>query len=144
MDNLIYTTATGDEDLKGIIAVRREVFTKEMGIPEEMVFDGHDERMLQIVVKDGETVIGTARVQFLDATKAKLERMAVLQAFRSKGIGRQIISFLDEELRDRQVKQVVLHAQHEAVAFYRSCGFKETGGPFWEVGIKHIKMHRQL
>ena len=51
MDNLIYTTATGDEDLKGIIAVRREVFTKEMGIPEEQVFDGHDERMLQIAQK---------------------------------------------------------------------------------------------
>ena len=144
MDNLIYKTATDDEDLKGIIAVRKEVFTGEMGIPEELVFDGHDERMLQILVKDGETVIGTARVRFLADNQAKLERMAVLQAFRSKGIGRQIISFLDGELKNRQVKQVVLHAQHEAAAFYRSCGFKETGEPFREVGIKHIKMHRQL
>lgn len=144
MENLIYKTATGDEDLKGIIAVRKEVFTGEMGIPEELVFDGLDEKMLQIVVKDGETVIGTARVRFLADNQAKLERMAILKARRSMGIGRQIISFLDKELRNRQVKQVILHAQHEAIAFYRACGFKETGDPFWEVGIKHIKMHRQL
>jgi len=143
MDKLIYRTAASDEDLKGIIAVRRQVFTREMGIPEKLVFDGHDERMLQIVVKDGETVIGTARVQSLEDNQAKLERMAVLKAFRGKGIGRHIISFIDEELRNRQVKQIILHAQHEAVEFYRSSGFKETGEPFWDVGIKHIKLQRQ-
>ena len=86
----------------------------------------------------------TARVLFLTANQAKLERMAILKPFRRKGIGRRLICYLNEELCKRQVEQVVLHAQCSAVTFYKSCGFEESGAPFWEVGIKHIKMQKQL
>ena len=99
---------------------------------------------LHMVVKDGEKVIGTARVLFLPASQAKIERIAILKPFRRKGIGRRIISFLNEELKNKQVEQVVLHAQYPVAAFYRSCGFVESGSPFREAGIKHIKMQRRL
>ena len=120
------------------------MFVEEQDISEDLVFDEHDEEALHMVVKDGERVIGTARVLFLAAHQAKLERMAVSKHFRRRGIGRDIISFLIEELRNRQVEQVVLHAQYLVVAFYESCGFEKSGSPFWEAGIKHIKMQRQL
>jgi len=97
-----------------------------------------------MVVKDRERVIGTARVLFLTANQAKLERMAILKPFRRKGIGSRLIYYLNEELCKRQIEQVFLHAQCSAVAFYKSCGFEESGAPFWEVGIKHIKMQKQL
>jgi predicted GNAT family N-acyltransferase len=35
---------------------------------------------------------------------------------------------------------VILHAQWTAISFYKACGFEETNGPFFEAGIKHIKM----
>jgi len=124
--------------------VRRQVFVREQGISEELVFDDHDDKALHMIVKDGEKVIGTARVLFLAPNHAKLERMAALRPFRRKGIGRGIIAFLDEKLRNRQVQQVVLHAQSGVVAFYRSCGFYELGLPFQEAGIKHIEMQKRL
>ena len=97
-----------------------------------------------MVVMDGERVIGTARVLFLAANQAKLERRAILKPFRRKGIGRRLIYYLNEELSKRQVEQVVLHAQYSVVAFYKSCGFAESDSPFWEVDIKHVKMHSHL
>lgn len=117
---------------------------EEQGVTEDEEYDGRDSDSLHIVVKDGEKVIGTARVQFLTDRQAKIERMAILKPFRRKGIGSRIMAFLDEELRNRQVEHVVLHAQCPVVAFYRSCGFKETGSAFWEAGIKHIKMQRRI
>jgi len=99
---------------------------------------------LHMVVIGGERVIGTARVLFLAINQAKLERMAILKPFHRTGIGRKLIYYLNEELSKRQVEQVVLHAQYSVVAFYKSCGFEESGLPFWEVGIKQIKMQRQL
>ncbi|MCK5593546.1 GNAT family N-acetyltransferase [Candidatus Bathyarchaeota archaeon] len=51
---------------------------------------------------------------------------------------------MNEELKNRHVEEVVLHAQYSVVAFYKSCGFEELGLPFWEVGIKHIKMQKRL
>jgi len=144
MGKLHYELVSSDRELKEAFEVRRRVFGEEQGIPEEIELDGHDGEALHMVVKEGDRVIGTARVTFLANSQAKVERMAVLKAFRSRGIGRAIMSFLSEELGNRQVKQVVLHAQYPVVAFYRLCGFEESGLPFWEAGIKHVKMQREL
>jgi predicted GNAT family N-acyltransferase len=144
MGKLSYKLVTSDRELKAAFEVRLQVFVEEQGISEELELDDLDQEALHMVVKDGERVIGTARVLFLTANQAKIERMAILKPFRRRGIGKGIISFLNEELRNKQVEQVVLHAQYAVVAFYKSCGFEESGLPFQEAGIKHIKMERQL
>ena len=124
--------------------VRRQVFVREQGISEDLVFDGHDREALHMVVKDGERVIGSARVQFLTDNQAKLERMAVLKRYRRKGIGREMLLFLDTVWKDKQVQQIIIHAQLEVVPFYKLCGFDEVGLPFREAGIKHIEMRKKF
>jgi predicted GNAT family N-acyltransferase len=42
------------------------------------------------------------------------------------------------------MKPVIIYAQLEGVPFYELCGFDESGSPFHEAGIKHIKMRKQL
>ena len=144
MDNLSYKIAASDCELKGAFEVRKQVFVEEQGISEDLELDEHDMEAMHMVVKDGERIVGTARVLFLAASQAKLERMAILKLFRHRGIGKSIISFLDEEFTNRGIEQVVLHAQCSAVNFYKSCGFEESGSPFWEAGIKHVKMQKRL
>jgi predicted GNAT family N-acyltransferase len=144
MGELNYKLVSSDSELKAAFEVRRRVFVKEQNISEDLTFDGHDRQALQMVVMDGERVIGTARVLFLSNNQAKLERMAILKPFRRKGIGRRIIYYLIKELNNKRVEQVVLHAQYAVVAFYKSCGFEESGSPFYEAGIKHVKMQRRI
>jgi len=144
MSKFGYKLVTGDVELQEAFAVRRQVFVREQGISEDLVFDGHDREALHMVVKDGERIIGSARVQFLAGNQAKLERMAVLKRYRRKGIGKEILLFLDAVWKDKQVQQVIIHAQLEVVPFYKLCGFDEFGSPFREAGIKHIKMRKQL
>ncbi len=144
MAELNYKLVSSDSELKAAFEVRRQVFVKEQNISEDLTFDGHDRQALHMVVMDGERAIGTARVLFLSNNQAKLERMAILKPFRRRGIGRRVICYLIEELSKKQVGQVVLHAQYAVVAFYKSCGFEESGPPFCEAGIKHVKMQRRL
>ena len=144
MDNLSCKIVVNDCELKGAFEVRKQVFVEEQGIPEDLELDEYDMEAMHIVAKDGERIVGTARVLFLAASQAKLERMAILKPFRHRGIGKSIISFLDEEFKNRGIEQVVLHAQCSAVNFYKSCGFEESGSPFWEAGIKHVKMQKRL
>jgi len=144
MGKLKYKWTASDSDLRKAFDVRRQVFVGEQGISESLVFDNNDRDALHVVVKDGERAIGTARVRFLGNNQAKLERMAVTRSFRRKGIGRGIVSFVNEELRNKQVEQVVLHAQLGVVEFYKSCGFEVSGLPFWEANIKHTKMQTRL
>ncbi len=144
MGKVSYKLVTSDRELQDAFEVRRQVFVEEQGISEDEEYDGCDEEALHMVVKDGERVIGTARIQFPATNRAKIERMAILKPFRQKGIGSAMMVFLNKELRNKQIEQVVLHAQYAVVPFYKSCGFEESGLPFWEAGIKHIKMERQL
>jgi predicted GNAT family N-acyltransferase len=144
MSKFSYKLVTGDIELQEAFEVRRQVFVREQSISEDLVFDGHDKEALHMVVKDGQSVIGSARVQFLTDNQAKLERMAILKRYRRKGIGREMLLFLDTVWKDKQVQQVIIHAQLEVVPFYKLCGFDELGLPFQEAGIKHIKMRKQV
>ena len=144
MSKFSYKLVTSDDELPEVFELRRQVFVREQGISENLVFDGHDREALHLVVKDGERVIGSTRVRFLADNQAKLERMAVLKRYRRKGIGREMLLFLDAVWKDKQVQQVIIHAQLEVVPFYKLCGFDELGLPFLEADIKHIKMRKQL
>jgi predicted GNAT family N-acyltransferase len=144
MNKLSYAFVENDSDLEEAFQVRREVFVEQQELPESIVFDDLEEAAMHIVVKFGDQATGSARIRFLGARQAKLERMAVLKAFRNMGIGRGIISFMIENLRSREVEDVVLHAQQEVVEFYGKCGFEQTGSPFREAGIEHLKMERRL
>ena len=144
MGKLKYKLVESGKELTEASKIRKEVFVEEQGISGDIELDNHDSEALHIVVKDGKRVIGTARVLFPAPGVAKIERMAILRPFRRKGIGSRIITFLNTELKNRQIRKVVLHAQYPVVAFYKSCGFEEAGLPFWEAGIKHIKMQTKL
>lgn len=144
MGDFIYRLAANEEEVEGAFEVRRRVFIEEQGIAEGVVFDERDAEALHVVVKDRDSVVATARVRVPAPNRAKLERMAVLRPFRGRGIGKGIISFLDGELRGSRAEEVVLHSQYDAVEFYKSCGFEQTGAPFWEAGVKHLRMERRL
>ena len=130
-------TVKSISELKQAMTVRHNVFVEEQGIDEREEFDGLDNSSEQFVVKAAGEVIGTARVRFVTVNCAKIERMAVLKPYRQQGVGTALLSFI---LSHIETSQVILHAQWAAIPFYKTCGFRETNGPFFEAGIKHIKM----
>jgi len=142
--NIYYKLVETGEELEAALELRRQVFSLEQGIAESLVCDAQDHEALQIIVKIGSTVIGTARIRFPGDNCAKIERMAVSRCWRRRGIGRGIMTFLTDELKRRRVEKVVLHAQHDAVYFYKSMGYIISGASFEEAGIKHLPMERSL
>ena len=135
--NFIASAVKSQSELKRAMAVRRNVFVKEQGINEQEEFDGLDDSCVQFIVKVAGTIVGTARVRFVADNCAKIERMSVLKPYRKQGAGTTLLSFI---LSHIETSQVILHAQWAAIPFYKACGFRETNGPFFEAGIKHIKM----
>ena len=145
MNRLIYKLATTNKELQGALEVRTKVFVEEQGISQKEEYDGYDNEALHVVAMNRGKVIGTARIRFLfHDRQAKIERMAILISFRRRGIGSGMLSFLNKQVVNKQVDELVLHAQHSVMAFYKSCGFKETGLPFIEARIKHTKMTKQI
>jgi len=136
----IASSVKSQSELKQAMAVRHNVFVEEQGIDEREEYDGLDDSSLQFVVKAAGEVIGTARVRFVTKDCAKIERMAILKPYRKQGAGKTILTFI---LFHVETSQVILHAQWSAVPFYKACGFEESNGPFFEAGIKHVKMAKK-
>ena len=132
------------EDMDAACEVRRRVFVEEQGVAWDVEYDGLDVGAFHVVASDGTNVVGTARVRFPAPGEAKIERMAVLWDHRSEGIGTRMMDWLKEDLRGRDVRHVVLHAQWDVREFYRRCGFRGRGKAFVEAGIKHQEMDLTL
>ena len=125
------------QDKDSVLSIRKEVFIKGLNIPEQMEIDANEDKATYVLANvDGQSV-GTARWRKTDVG-IKLERFAVLEAFRSNGVGKKMTIFILNHL-DQSVL-IYLHAQESAIGFYEKLGFKSTGPKFKEANIVHQKM----
>jgi predicted GNAT family N-acyltransferase len=118
-------------------AVRRSVFVQEQKVPEELEWDDADERAYHVLATSADgSPIGTGRLK-LDC---HIGRMAVVKAWRGRGVGSAILSMLIDFARKEGCTELHLHAQTHARDFYARFGFTAVGDLFDEAGIPHQAM----
>ncbi len=121
--------------------VREEVFIDEQGVPRELEWDAWDSLSDHALARQADGApVGTARL----LPDGRVGRMAVLSAWRRRGVGSQMMQALLHRAQERALPTVTLHAQTHAVGFYRRFGFIERGGVFLEAGIAHVEMSLSL
>lgn len=125
-------------------AIRTEVFIREQHIPEALEWDGKDPQAIHALATEftGKP-IGTGRL-LLNGELAHIGRMAVLPAWRGKGVGASLLLCLLDEARQRGAGEAFLNAQTAAVPFYDRFDFVREGAEFFEEGIPHYRMTRTL
>lgn len=140
--NLVIKLAQLPDEMPAIVTIRQAVFQVEQGVSAALEFDGLDETSDHILAYTDGEAIGTTRIRYLDSTTAKIERVAVLASFRSRGIGRTMMTAALQVLASKNISVAKLHAQIYAKDFYGRLGFQPVGNPFDEAGIPHIAMIR--
>lgn len=124
-----------------LAAVRRAVFIEEQGVPEALEWDEFDATSIHLLaVSDDGTPIGCARL----LPDGHVGRMAVLPAWRGRGVGRALLAEIERLARAQKHGQLRLSAQTHARDFYLAAGFTCEGDEYAEAGIPHIAMLKQL
>ncbi|MPY71416.1 MAG: GNAT family N-acetyltransferase [Alphaproteobacteria bacterium] len=142
MDEFEVIEAGDDAARRSAFAIRRTVFCDEQGVAPEEEFDAADTDAATrhyLGFLRGEAA-GAARLRFLDARTAKIERVAVLHARRRRGLGAALTRRVISEARAAGAESIVLHAQTQAEGFYAALGFVTCGAGFLEAGIPHVRM----
>ncbi len=129
--------------------VRTDVFVGELGIPQSLELDSHDDDAVHAVVYNRLNMpLATGRLLVAGTEHGKqvaqIGRMATVRALRGSGLGASVLQALVRSAQARGDSAVMLHAQRGASGFYAKAGFSERGAPFEEVGIAHIEMAKQL
>ena len=136
--------ASSAADRDAAIALRIDVFVREQGVPEDEERDALDASAIHAVALLDGKVVGTGRLVVLDSRQGKIGRMAVERRLRRGGIGSQLLRLLEDEARNRGLREAVLHAQTYVQAFYAGRGYLAEGDVFKEAGIDHVKMRKRL
>jgi len=131
---------TDPAELETVFAIRREVFVVEQNCPPELEWEFEDESHHFLATVDGEPA-GACRWRKTDKGY-KLERFAVLQKFRGKGVGQELVKAVLAGL-PTDAAYVYMHAQIQAVPLYEKFNFEKIGPEFEEAGIRHFKMVRK-
>lgn len=134
--------ASNAGDMEGALAVRREVFILEQGVPPELERDEADGSAVHVVACAGAGVVGTARLT--RDGEARIGRVAVLPAWRRRGIAGLLLAALEAEGRRLRIAEVTLHSQTYVRALYERHGYAVTGPGFVEAGIDHVPMAKRL
>lgn len=135
----MFRRVSSPDDLIRVFMIRAIVFMEEQGIRHADEMDGHDFAALHVLGEvDGEPV-ACGRIRY-QGDRAFLQRLAVRRAWRSRGVGNDLLRFMLDQCRKDGFYCFELHAQTRAMGFYRRNGFTVCGEEFEEAGIPHVHM----
>lgn len=126
------------------LSIRMTVFVEEQSVPKEIEIDEHEADCWHIVIYDNDKPVATARILMIDATVAKVQRVAVLKEFRKKHIGRELMQLVVPKAILLGAKVLKVGAQKHAVPFYIKLGYEIIGNEYLEAGIPHYDMIKKI
>lgn len=131
-------------DLELCRAIRLEVFVHEQQVPLEEELDGLDEQSEHYLIWSDAKAIGTTRVRRIN-DYAKIERVALLAAFRGQGFGYCMMQHILADLVALpDIAPVKLSAQTTVIHFYERLGFVICSEEYMDAGIAHKDMSFSL
>jgi len=129
-------------ELEQVFEIRKQAFVQEQDVPLELELDGLDDDADHVIVYYNEKPIGCARIRINEY--AKLERVAILKQYRNRGFGTQLMHYLIDYCKSKNITEIRLHSQTYVSDFYEKIGFITRGKPFFEAGIEHAEMYMKI
>jgi N-acetylglutamate synthase-like GNAT family acetyltransferase len=134
------------EDFEKYYLLRWEVLRKPWDQPRGTEKDEHEAASIHVMALDdaGECV-GVSRLQFNSPQEAQVRFMGVRDDQQGKGVGKELMKYLEEKARAKGAKKVMLQARENAVQFYLSIGYVMVEKSFllWGI-IQHYRMEKEI
>ncbi len=143
MSNAPFTVSIAEwaDDLPDLREIREQVFIIEQNVPAIAEWDDIDAQSLHVIARDDEgQPIGTGRLN----PQHTIGRVAVIAAWRGRGVGVALMHALLSAARERGIQRVELHSQAHATGFYEGLGFVAFGEEYLECDIAHRSMAIEL
>ncbi|MDP6633781.1 MAG: GNAT family N-acetyltransferase [Phycisphaerae bacterium] len=135
----------GGDGYREILAMRDRLLRTPLGLTwSKADLDGESEQLHFGLFDESDTLIACVVIKLLDEQTAKLRQMAVDEPHRGTGAGGRLVRSVEDTLRDRGVRRIVMDARKTAVGFYRKLGYEIEGDEFTQVTIPHFRMTRAI
>lgn len=141
----VHCRVATNDDYVDIISIRAAILRAPLGLALTSEDTKDDFQDIQFVAEYDGDIIACLLAKPIEDDVFKLRQMAVEEAYQGQGVGRALIVYALNYLKERLLAtKVVLHARATAVPFYEKLHFQIVGDVFEEVGIPHYKMQLHL
>lgn len=137
MDLIEVLKVNSEKELAKVYQIRTTVFVEEQNCPPELEWENEDVST-HFLATYNQMPAGACRWRQTEKG-FKLERFAVLQEFRGKGVASKMVQTVINDLPE-SATYIYLHAQVSAMPLYLKANFVAEGEMFEEAGIQHYKM----
>lgn len=127
-----------------LVALRISQLLEPIGIDASYINKENERNDIFIAAFENNAIIGCCVLTPKDKTVLQLRQMAVRSDLRGKHVGTAIIELAEEIARENGFSVLMMHARDPVIDFYKKCGYETVGDQFFEVGIGHHKMQKQL
>ena len=143
---MLITSPQSTEDFERYYDLRWRILRMPWNQPKGSEKDELEEESFHIMVCVTDRIpTGIGRLHFNSKDEAQIRYMAVEEQYRSKGIGKIILTGLEEKAQNVGVKQIMLNAREPAIPFYRTYGYTIIGPAHTLYdSIKHVKMVKRI
>lgn len=126
---------------KEAVAIRKELFFKNMKNSSDLIQDNFEESGIHIVCLNNDEVVGTGRLNIENSTSI-ISQMAIKANYQKQGVGAKILNELIGCSRAKDMTKIKLSARETAIAFYEKFKFVAFGNtyPSKKTGIIHQEM----
>ncbi len=128
-----------------IIDLRYAILREPWDKPKETATDGMEESSINAYIEENGKAIACGRLQDNGNGLGQIRYMAVDANYQGKGLGKLIVSKLEEEAKRIGLTTIELQARENAVEFYKSQGYivEETSFKLWDI-IQHYLMVKEI
>lgn len=128
-----------------IIYLRYIVLRKPWDKPKDTATDELELSSINAFIESNGEVIACGRLQNNGSGLGQIRYMAVHPNYQGKGLGKLIVTKLEDEAKKINLSTIELQARENAVEFYESQGYriKETSFKLWDI-IQHYLMVRSI
>jgi len=145
INKLIFRSPIGDREFEEYDLFRWKVLREPIGKPIETLKDKFDKEGFHIIGLYNKIIIASGRVHFNNDNEAQIRFMAVDEAFRGKGIGKEVLKVLEEYIKKNNAKKIVLNARNDVIEFYKNSNYLTVEDYFGsDTGIPHTKMEKKI
>jgi len=89
-------------------------------------------------------MLGCLVMKPVDPRTVRMRQVAVSASYQRKGVGTALVYFVERWAVERGFDRIILHARGLAIPFYDKLNYIKKDKPFYEVGIEHFKMEKEV
>jgi predicted GNAT family N-acyltransferase len=135
-----------ENEVKEYYNLRYEILRKPWNQPRQSTKDEWEDQSIHILMLDEKNeAVASGRLQLNSKEEGQIRSMAVRTEMQGRGLGTEIIKWIEQKARELQLKKIILDARENAVKFYESNGYTVVADSYLLFGeIKHFKMQKDL